>query len=161
MEYNLRTMLAVNESGFSVREFKALNPYDPCPNLDGNYELRCYYELPYWWLAVTKSNFSLMGKWCLAIKDSGKQESCFRGIGHVIPWAVAYGEDKAAKGCDEMPGSQYKLFCLEDAVKRLLYRNGKESLSLCNYLESSLKNRCLEDSLAFMCTNMSLCDVGQ
>lgn len=158
MEYNIRTMHGLGGRGFVIREFEPRNPYNPCSKLEGERQQRCYYELPYWWIAVTGGDFSKMGRWCADISDAENQESCFRGIGHVVPWASGYNDRLITAQCANMPVEGSERFCLEDAAWRLFFQRGHSSVSLCDNLKVFERQLCVQTIKRRACDVLSACN---
>ncbi len=157
MEYNLRTMEGMEDAGFVVREFKAGRPYIPCDSLPPKYAPRCYYELPYWWIPATNADVDRMGMLCRDIETADYEEWCMRGIGHVVPWIFRYNAEKTAEGCGRLPREGTEP-CLEEAAKRLAFRNNSDPTALCGYLDADPAEECAKNIKAFMCEIMERCN---
>jgi len=157
MEYNIRTMQGINTSGYSIRPFKTDTPYDPCLNLPFPYQKRCFYELPYWWIAVMNSDFSKMGELCEKINDIQIKENCYQGIGHTIPWVAKNDKNLIIKQCNKMPDSNAMELCLEEIAKTFYYRKLPQPLDFCNNLDEQYKIKCLAGVKNFICYTLSIC----
>lgn len=158
MEYNARSMQAVPQgSAPAFRQFQSDRPYEPCDDLPLPYQYDCYYEQPNWWTMVFYGQYDRMGILCSQIANRKNYESCFRGIGRIIPLFVSYDVDAFGKACDTMPTQQGKAFCIEDGIQVLLAQNKDEALALCTRLEGELQKSCTVHMNGYLCSVLSRC----
>lgn len=157
MEYNLRSLQEVVHGGTQVRSFDASRPYEPCPGLEYPYGIPCYHDLPYWWVAALGPDPALLGKMCQEVANEEYRESCFRGIGKIMPWTVKYQQRDVAQACGAMPSEEALTLCAEEALYVLLYKGEEGAEGFCGLFQPLMEERCLTKAQAFSCKILEEC----
>lgn len=122
MEYNLRTMLAVDNIG--MREPGDDMRY-PCTVLDAGYLPACYFWLPQWWSAMSEDTledaYAAIGTWCREAGEDTYIRQCFEGAGNVAVHWSDYVPTEAVKLCEIAADShrEHELYCRAAAAKAL------------------------------------------
>lgn len=147
MEYNMRTMLG--EDG-------TLRPYsggaaEPCDVLPETYKRACFFWQPQWWHQVlyrgvgTEEAFRDIGALCDEHAPTYLMQTCFEGVGNVVPAAADFSADTARTLCEAASTvSELRARCLFFAANDIGITVGvDEGVRVCSALSGILRSHCL------------------
>lgn len=160
MEFNTRTMQSLDSGDIKVREYNPQTPDYPCSVLDLKYKADCYYEIPAWWSNVINSDFIKMISFCQLVTDKESQNSCFGGVGRMVPVNNNYRSDKVWEVCSQITTATGQTYCIEKSVEVLLNLSKPEAIDLCDHLSQASKS-CRDKMTQYYCSISSQCPKSQ
>jgi len=148
MEYNLPILVDSSSAIATLREFRAEQPYEPCPSLPEEFRQACYYALGQWWASVVGSDFTKIGTLCRGVLDKEEREACYLGVGNVAAPSSGYNVPGTINACKKMPGAEGELFCRAGASWAFyaIPEHRSVALTLCGGLESADEHLCAESA---------------
>lgn len=144
MEYNMRTMLAINK----IREFDIKFPYGPCQQVGIKSQSACFYWLSQWWNNSLQNGNEITirteGTMCTSLPQGKNKDECFLGIGGAIQQFAGWKAPNNVKMCSIINDPQGQLLCRAGAARMffadLRYRD--QSSNFCDDLLGDSKTQC-------------------
>jgi hypothetical protein len=151
MEYNMRTMLRVDNIGPRMANSSS-SPLEPCTNLSEEYREACYYWQPQWWLSTledeSSASFEVLGGYCTEL-DGQLRRKCFEGVGNIIPQSAGYDPASSILFCQAAArDARDELFCRADAANSFhaITFARERAPRMCEGLEGNDRTYCLKHS---------------
>lgn len=127
-QYNTRSLSGGEEE---VRgEFDENQPYLPCSQVPQRYQGTCYFELPFRWKTAQVS-YERMWQFCGEIGPW--QETCSRGIGHMLAVVTNFNKEEISANC-MAKGRGFRQFCITEALKYMIFEQKEDAFNLCDAL---------------------------
>lgn len=99
MEYNLRSMRGW-EASIPVRPWDPKNPYDPCFEIEKQFQSACLNSISDVWIDQY-SDYSITSDLCQKL-DNDLTVSCLKGMGRSISERAQFDVEKTISACDSM-----------------------------------------------------------
>ncbi len=133
------------------RDLDPKKPYFPCTDVKDEFKQVCYYEIPQWWNTVYNKDYQKIGQLCRDIDNSLFKNTCYIGVGKIVPAATNFTPEDTIKYCSQMPDSESKLICLSNAYWIFSLNSKYKPLAarICSSLLEKEKQRCIENQWLF------------
>lgn len=147
MEYNVPLVVHNDTISVEPRELNEEKPYGPCIDIPERFRNSCYHELGQWWNQVYEKDYKLIGNLCKNIENDTYRQSCFSGVGNIIPNSAEYNLELTIQLCEEMPTDEGIVNCKIRASWAFL-NSPNQSIDgplVCGALEEEDKKQCLKN----------------